>query len=65
MKVINIIENKLNKKAKIEFLPMQPGDVVESSAVIHKSIKMLDYKPKTNITKGISNIIDWYLNYYH
>ena len=56
-------EKKLGKKAIIDFLSMQPGDVKESFADIDKSIEMLDYKPKTNIDIGIKEFIDWYINY--
>jgi len=64
MYMISVIEDNLDKKAKIKFLPMQPGDVVESFADIDKSIEMLNYKPTTNIDVGIKNFIYWYKEYY-
>ena len=63
MDVIHIIEENLGKKAKIDFQPMQPGDVKESFADIDKSIKMLGYNPKTNIEKGLYKFINWYTGY--
>ncbi len=60
MKVISILEREIGKKAKIEFLPMQPGDVSESFAEISKSKKMLNYSPKTNINEGIAKFINWH-----
>jgi len=57
---IKIIEKELNKKAIINYLPMQPGDVKETYANIDKSFKMLNYKPKTNIKDGIKNFISWF-----
>ena len=64
MDVVSLIEQYLGKKAKINFLPMQPGDVPESFADIEKSIEMLNYKTITNVDKGIKKLIDWYRNYY-
>ncbi|MBS83161.1 MAG: protein CapI [Gammaproteobacteria bacterium] len=63
MDMISLIEKSIGKKAKINFLPMQKGDVKETFADINKSIKMLNYKPTTNIDKGINQFINWYLNY--
>jgi UDP-glucuronate 4-epimerase len=64
MDVIKVIEKNLNKKAIIDFLPMQAGDVTESFADIDKAKTMLKYKPKTNIDKGIKKFVNWYLDYF-
>ena len=64
MDVVSLIEQNLGKKAEIDFQPMQPGDVPESFADIDKSIKMLDYKPTTNVDGGIKLLIEWYMDYY-
>ena len=63
MDIVSIIEKKLDKKANINFMPMQQGDVPESFADITKSTKMLDYNPETNVEEGISSFINWYLEY--
>ena len=60
MDVVHLIEENLGEKAKIDFHPMQPGDVKESFADIDKSIKMLNYKPTINIEIGIREFIKWY-----
>ena len=65
MDVVSLIEQNLGKKAEIKFLPMQPGDVPESFAEINKSIKMLDFHPKTNVNDGINLFISWYLGKYN
>ncbi len=65
MDVVSLIEQNLGKKAEIKFLPMQPGDVPESFAEIKKSIKMLDFHPKTNVNDGINLFISWYLGKYN
>ena len=64
MELIDIIEKNLGKKAQIEYLPMQPGDVKESLADIKKSTEKLGYKPITTINKGIPQFIKWYKEYY-
>ena len=56
------IEKKINKKAITEFLPMQPGDVEQTSADISKSTKMLGYNPRTDFEEGISKFIEWLQN---
>ena len=64
MDVVAHIEKNLGKKAEIDFLPMQPGDVPESFADIDKSIEMLGFKPSTNIDIGIEKLIKWYKDFY-
>ena len=63
MYMIKLIEDNIGKKAIINYQPMQPGDVPESFADIEKSIKMLNYKPATNIDSGIKYLINWYKEY--
>ena len=64
MDMVHLIEENLGKKAKIDFQPMQPGDVRESYADIGKSVEMLEYKPITNIDVGIEQFIEWYKSSY-
>jgi len=61
---IKQIEKCVGKKAKMNLMPMQQGDVPISSADISKAKKMLGFSPKTNVDKGIRNFVDWYLSYY-
>ena len=61
---IEAIENKLAKKAIMNLLPLQPGDVPASHADIKDLIEDLDYKPNTPIQEGINKFIDWYLEFY-
>ena len=60
MHMISLIEKELDKKAKINFQPMQPGDVKESYADIKHSMEKLNFFPKTSIEDGIPNFIDWF-----
>jgi len=64
MKFINQIENELNLKTKKLFLKMQPGDAVNSHAIVLKAKKIINYKPKTFYKEGIKKFISWYKEYY-
>ncbi len=64
MKMITMLEDKIGKKAKINFMPIQPGDVEETFADIEKSKKMLAYNPQTNLKDGITEFVKWYKNYH-
>lgn len=57
--MIETIEKVLNKKATIEHLPMQLGDVNKTAADITKSKKLLNYNPKTSFKEGIIKFIEW------
>ena len=61
---IRTIEDKLNRKAKLNKLPIQPGDVKKTWANVDKLINDYNYHPKTKFVNGIGNFIDWYMNYY-
>ena len=60
---VKLIENYLNKKAKISLLPLQKGDIVKVSSNISK-VKKLNFKPKTSVAVGVKKFIDWYKIYY-
>ena len=62
---IKTIENELNKKAIINFQPMQSGDVKETYADISESEEKLGFKPKISIDEGIPKFIRWYKSYYN
>lgn len=61
---IGIIEELLEKKAQIEFLPLQLGDVVSTESDISFAKNELGYNPRTNVREGVSNFINWYKDYY-
>ncbi|MFM5908889.1 MAG: GDP-mannose 4,6-dehydratase, partial [Novosphingobium sp.] len=64
MKVIEILEEQLGKKAIIDFQPMQPGDVPQSFADIDAISGDLGYKPTTSIDVGVPKFIEWYKGYH-
>lgn len=64
MDFIHIIESNIGKKARINYLPLQPGDIPETFADIKDSQEKLDFYPKTPIEEGIKKFFDWYKDYY-
>ena len=64
MDMISMIEFELNKKAIIDFQPLQPGDAKESFADIEYTKKLLSWEPTVNIKVGIPQFIKWYKDYY-
>ncbi len=65
MRYINALEDCLGKKAKMDMLPMQPGDVPATAADVSRLQAAVDFRPKTEVETGIAKFVDWYRNYYH
>ena len=64
MDYIDALEKKLKKKAIINFLPLQPGDVPDTYASTDNLKDKFNYKPSTSVIEGISNFVNWYKKYY-
>ena len=64
MDYIDALEKALGKKAKINFLPLQPGDVPDTYASTDNLKKKFNYQPSTSVIDGISQFVKWYKNYY-
>ena len=64
MNFIKELENNLGINAKMDFLPMQPGDVLETFADIDDLVKNFDYKPQIDFKTGIRNFVQWYKIYF-
>ena len=60
--LISAIESALGKKAIIERLPEQQGDMPLTAADITKARELLGYNPQTKIREGIPKFVEWYLN---
>jgi len=61
---VKYIEETLDKKAKINFMPLQMGDVVQTYANNQLLKDLANYKPETGYKEGIEQFINWYLSYY-
>ena len=61
---IGAIEKALGKKAKKNYLAMQPGDVPATWADVKDLVKDFGYKPKMTVEEGVGKFVEWYLDYY-
>ena len=61
---IEAIEEKVGKKALKNMMPLQPGDVPSTYANVDDLYTDIEFKPQTSIKDGVSNFVDWYLEYY-
>ncbi len=57
------IEKNLGRKAKVNLLPLQPGDVVATYADVEDLFKTFNFKPKYNIQDGVKNFVEWFKKY--
>lgn len=64
MRLIEIIEGCLGRKAQINFLPMQLGDVKATYADIDGLARAVGFKPSTPIEEGVKRFVEWYKGYY-
>jgi len=64
MDFINTLEKLIGKKANIEFLPMQPGDVKETYADITDLQKAAGFSPAIPLEIGLGHFVDWYKKYH-
>lgn len=64
LRFIEVIEEKVGKKAVKNFMPIQDGDVPETYADVEALMREVDFKPETPIEVGIGKFVDWYNDYY-
>lgn len=61
---VSALEDAIGVKAKIEYLPMQPGDVYRTFADVSELEKNFGFKPQTDIRTGLKKFVEWYKEYY-
>ncbi len=61
---IEILENRLEKKANRLLMPIQPGDVEKTWADVDQFINDYNYAPNTPIEKGVASFVAWYKAYF-
>ena len=64
MRYVEVLEEKLGRKAQINFMPMQAGDVSRTAADVEETKAALAYVPHTPVEVGVGRFVDWYLDYY-
>jgi len=63
-RVVELLEQEFGWKAKIELLPMQPGDVLETCADVDDLMRDVGFRPSTPLEQGVRNFVAWYRDYY-
>ena len=64
MDFIRAIEEETGRKAEMNLLPMQPGDVPKTWADVGELIADFNYQPQTDIRVGVKKFVTWYRDYY-
>jgi UDP-glucuronate 4-epimerase len=64
MRYIRALEQALGKKAQLELLPMQPGDVRATEADVSRLVSALGYRPQIDVETGVARFVEWYCDYY-
>lgn len=64
MDFIGLIESALGRKAEMNMLPMQPGDVYATYADVDDLMRDVGFSPATQLEEGIPRFIEWYRDYY-
>jgi len=58
------LEKALGKKAQMELLPLQAGDVPDTYANVDDLVEQFHYKPATPVGEGIARFVAWYRGYF-
>lgn len=61
---LKILEEQVGKKAIVESMPMQKGDMYKTYADIEDLVNVTGYSPQVDIETGLKNFVDWYKSYY-
>ena len=64
MHYIEVLERCLGKKAVLDLLPMQPGDVPATTADVSALAKAVGFAPSTSVEIGVARFVEWYRGYY-
>jgi UDP-glucuronate 4-epimerase len=64
LRYIELIEECLGRKATLNLLPLQPGDIPETCADIDDLVRDVGYRPATPVETGVKRFVDWFCEYY-
>ena len=64
LRYISVLEECLGRKATMELLPIQPGDVLSTMADVSELQEEVGFRPDTPIEKGVAKFVDWYKEFY-
>ena len=64
LRYIEVLEDCLGRKAKMELLPLQAGDVPDTEADVSDLVADVGYRPRVPVEEGVARFVDWYRAYY-
>jgi UDP-glucuronate 4-epimerase len=64
MHYIAVLEERLGRKAEMNMLPLQAGDVPDTWADVEDLVNDVGYRPATPVEVGVARFVDWYLDYH-
>ena len=64
LRYIQVLEECLGRKAHMELLPLQPGDVPDTEADVSDLVSNVGYRPVVPVEQGVARFVDWYRDYY-
>ena len=64
LRYIELIEEAVGRKAELEMMPMQPGDVPDTWANVDALKADTGYEPTTPVEDGVPKFVEWYREYY-
>ncbi len=65
MRYIEALEESLGKRAELNMLPLQDGDMIATYADVADLIRDTGHKPDTPLEVGVKHFADWFLDYYN
>ena len=64
LRYIEVLEQCLGRKARMEMLPLQAGDVPDTEADVSELIAAVDYRPQVSVEDGVARFVEWYRAYH-
>jgi UDP-glucuronate 4-epimerase len=64
LRYIEVLEECLGRKATMEMLPLQAGDVPDTEANVDDLVRDAGYSPTTSVEQGVAHFVEWYRDYY-
>ena len=64
LRYIEVLEQCLGRKAQMQLLPLQAGDVPDTEADVSELIDAVDYQPVVGVAEGIARFVNWYLRHH-
>jgi len=64
LRYIEVLEQCLGRKARMEMLPLQAGDVPDTEADMSELVGAVNYRPTVSVEEGVGNFVRWYRDYH-